>query len=227
MLLQSGTVAVLLSSPAASWATTIFSNFGPSGSLYNATEAQGLGEITIGSNTVDDIEAMQFTIPAGAWTVTQVDLPIKYYTGPADAFVAIFSDNGGVPGSLAWSASVAGIPAEDNACCSVTTVALPYNALVLSSFVSSTYWFVVGPGNVANTDAWQISGVAGREASSTNDFGSWTAVDVSQEAAFDVQGTNLLGSTPEPAAFALVAVGFGALLIVRRRTQTRLQVTRR
>jgi hypothetical protein len=69
--------------------------------------------------------------------------------------------------------------------------------------------------------------VAGREASSTNDFGYWTAVDVSQEAAFDVQGANLLSSTPEPAAFAPMAVGFGALLFVRHRTQTKLSVARR
>jgi hypothetical protein len=223
------TVVCATCSMAVSNASTIYSNFGPAGSLYNTglNNALGLGYVTLGSTNVDLTEALQFTIPTGVWTVTQVDVAVRNITAPADAFFGILSDGDGQPGSLFWSTLVTGIPNEDNSCCALTTVPITSGNPILSSFEGTTYWFVVGSGSAANnTDGWQTTNVSGQSAFSTSGLSAWTVGGVETMGAFDVQGTNELGSAsaPEPEGFLLAGCGMGALLVVRRRSKSKLTI---
>jgi hypothetical protein len=210
---------------AVSNAGTIYSNFGPAGSLYNTgiNNELDLGYVTLGSTNVDLTEAIQFTIPTGVWTVTQVDVAVRNFIAPADAFLGMLSDNDGQPGTLFWSTIVTGIPAEDTSCCALTTVTITSGNPILSSFEGTTYWFVVGSGSsMNNSDGWQTTNISGLSAFSTSGLSSWTVGDVETIGAFDVQGTNALGPTSaaEPAGFLLAGCGMGALLVARRRSKS-------
>lgn len=125
----------------------IYDNFGPGHSYFccqgwAVSEPNGIGSFS---------SAMSFT-PSSSAHVAQIDLALEHVFGTNNATIELARDNGGIPGSVLGSWSVAGQP-DAGTCCKVTAVhtsPIPVNA-------GQTYWVVAiaGPNPADNTfDVW-------------------------------------------------------------------------
>lgn len=171
----------------------IFNNFG-SGYSYGTSTGW-----TIDSSFSS---GMAFT-PSGTYLLTQIDAAIWLFSGSFD--LGLYSDSGGLPGSLleSWAVTTSGTPFT---CCTVSTLT-PGTSITLNA--GTQYWLVAAAGSDSDAAwAWNNIGQTGWMEQSGSAFSNST------EGAFDVLGTN---AVPEPASALLVAGAFAILGLAARR----------
>ena len=222
-------------------ADTIYSNFGPSACLGNATCIadnginQNFDSVTGQNQTFDpgDIEmiAQAFT-SSGNFTLTDVKLPLQSgetLTGTANIYLT--TNNGGVPGTVLESwLGVTGEP-----------FALPQlNAITLTSVLNpalssgAEYWLVVGPGTDTSAKGWNYTWF-GPAASAANSLanstphsgiptlaGPWAYDGNALQNAFAIDGTPrvITSTTPEPRMIPILGAGLIGIVVVFRRRIT-------
>lgn len=129
----------------------IYSNLGPNKNLYNGNG----GWIVAGPNdTYTDQQqdvAIPFT-PASDSTVTQVELPIQYYSyGKNAGTIEIAADASGLPGKPLAKHDVANLPVFGVGCCKLAVWALQTGVQVTAG---TQYWIIATTDQKSNDSAY-------------------------------------------------------------------------
>jgi len=163
----------------------IHNNFGPSDG-YNCCTAWTVGA----SASVPGLfRAANAFVPATSAWVTQIDVALSNAAGTNNATISLASDNGGVPGTILGSWSVANQPVFGSlSCCVVATI---QTGRLIPLGAGRQFWLIVDGGpNVANntwdTWNWNTTGDTGLDAYNTG--AGWVLQPDMTLGAFDVIG---------------------------------------
>jgi hypothetical protein len=154
------------------------------------------------SNVAGGIRATgSFTTDAFSYTLDSVTIDISSLGGSIGFYAQIFSDNGGVPGSLLSGGSLVGPPNPSSLATYMPSAALAFSP-------NTTYWLVTGAtagdatinttSNPAESGPWQL----GNTAYSSIGGGAW-GTGGSSVLFFSV--TASASAIPEPSTYAAIA----------------------
>jgi hypothetical protein len=127
---------------------------------------------------------------------------------------ALYSDAGGVPGVSLATLGSASFSNSDEGVYSVNDLSNPVELLA-----GTQYWLVLTPGTAATTVIWEESGWSLHPQAATSDstgMSGWLPPSMST-AAFEIDGTPVTASAPEPATVWLLIGGVGAFGLRRVR----------
>ncbi len=185
---KAGVGASSASSALPTTAATIFNNFGP-GNAYDASTGWTVSQPGSSPGLFENANA--FTPSAGG-QISRIDLALTNVLGANNATVELAQDNGGLPGAVIRSWSVAGQP-PFGGCCTVTTISV---SPLIPVGAGKQYWLIAiaGP-NVLNNiwDAWGET----YNGASTGPVMSWDGISWidntgSPSGAFDILGCGKL-----------------------------------
>jgi hypothetical protein len=196
-------VVLLAAMSAQAAPVTIFSNF--NSDPTNLYDANGYWFVFAPAIRAGGLSAAMGFTPSDADVLTQIDVAITLYSGTSLLDFGLYSDSGGVPGSLLTSWSIASLPAAGT-CCTVETL-VPGTSITLNAGVQ--YWLLASVSQ--DTMAlWNTNNIGQQGPEWSTGVGASTQT----EGAFDVLGDPV----PEPASALLVTCGVALLgLVVRRR----------
>jgi PEP-CTERM motif len=196
--------------------TTLYSNFGSGGSVYNCCSGWTVsGTGYIGTSFTS---ANEFQVTTGG-SVGEIDVAVGLVVGPDSFYLDIDADNGGKPGAVL--ASFSNLNSNGNnfgSCCAFTSIT-GISGLSLST--GTNYWMVLGPSSTtAQTwEAWNFSNSAtGTDEYSTDGGNTWVSNGNQPQGAFQILGGGgTSGSTPEPSSLLLFGSGLLGVIGVFRR----------
>lgn len=194
-------------------ADVIYSNFGP-GTTFDS----GVSYVLSGPSSPVGMYTMAMPfIPSASYTLDSATVAIGIDQGTNSFDLAVYDDSGGRPGSTvleSWSGIVMG---PDHSATTTETVLSASNPLLTGG---SPYWLVAS----ASADTWagwmynSTGDLGGYAFSTTGPAGPWNvSPPLSEEGAYSVMGTPAGATVPEPATFALFALGLVGILGRRRK----------
>lgn len=198
-------------------ADTIFSNLGLGGTV-NVEAAHSVDSFT-------DL-AMSFMVGAGSgFNLTQIDIAIRQVSsgvGSNGAVVELVTDFGGLPGSLLHSWTLTNLPAMTGPVGATGTLQASQSITGITgiSLAGGTqYWLVALPIDANAFMGWNfVTPTQIGPFAYSHDSGSTWLLDTQHvPGAFDVQGTPLSTSVPEPSALALLIGGLAGCALAKKR----------
>ena len=167
----------------------LYSNLGSKSDAYDDTG----GWLIEGPNNPVTLNSQAIAnpyVPTADSTVKGIQIALGYLgAGTNNATVAIFTDNGGLPGKMLGHLDVNNLPTFGT-CCALVTIRDPKGFKVKAG---TTYWLVAGTDKASNTayDAWAYTwndsqGPIAFEGTATNNV--WTAFTGSVNA-YAIYGT--------------------------------------
>lgn len=195
-------------------ADILISNFGP-GLAYNTSGGNAVGN-AFDNNTYAEGDTFTPTFTA---TFSSLDIALGCAFVCPDPFnVSLTSDNGGQPGAVIETFSVAGSslgPSGSNnaplvlnsALNPVLTAGLPYWITVTSDLSDSISW------------NWNSTGDTSAEAISTDGGATWFSPSGQTPGALEVDGSPIISSTPEPSSAACLMLALLLLPAIRKSTK--------
>jgi hypothetical protein len=198
-------IAALFFAHGAAWADVIFTDI--------TTHTSGAGQYIAGTNGFPQSNAQAFT-PTENYDVTGASAVFDGVNGGAVNF-EIFSDNGGIPGTLLATLGTATVAPTVTA---VYTESSPSTTVELSA--NTQYWLVLTPGSPATLvtwDDWHTSFTEPNFAATSDPTGlsGWTA-EGEDALQFEVEGT-LVVATPEPPSGWSAGILLAGTLFISRR----------
>ncbi len=178
--------------------TTLFSDLSSPASA-TPTYQCCQGERVSGSSSQGGISftaANQFQ-PANSGSVSQIDVAVSYVSGVNSFYVALYTDNDGLPGTQLAAWSDLSSSTASGGCCGLVTISGISGVNLLAG---TDYWLVVGPTAVGST-TWEMLnlnsvGMAGIQLISNDAGNTWNSQGQQTLSAFDI----LSGSSPSPPA---------------------------
>jgi hypothetical protein len=205
-------------------ADTIYTNFG-TGDTYDA----GAGVMVTSDGMAWSSVAVAFT-PVANYNLASIEFVVSDLipNDTSDVTLGIFTDNNGEPGGAPlelFSVNPSGTFGQNLPVTTVTSILQP---LLLAD---TQYWVGMNaaPGDLV---AWNQNVTSANGFSQTDGLGNWSPSDRLQaQGVLEVDGTlsaiqppvaagDASVATPEPRTWLLVAGGFGALVLFRRRFRT-------
>jgi len=199
---------------------TVFSNLG-SATPISATHGR--------FPTPEAFIAMPLVVPAGpGYDLTQVDIGLTHTSalpGANGATVQLVLDDGsGLPGSFIQGWTLANLPETGTTSLQASQMIGGISGTTLTG--GAQYWLIAIGSSTSMTWNFADPEIVGPFAVSIDGGTSWSLVSGLGESAFDVLGTPLSTSVPEPMTTALVGLGLGALAAARRRPARALRELR-
>lgn len=197
---------VLALSPSATRADTVFTNLN--------TVASGIGPIIGGAgSSLPESVAESFT-PAANYTLSGAEAWLDGVGFGGTVDFAIYSSATGIPGSLLVTIGAANVP---SGALMIFTENSPSTAVKLLSGVQ--YWLVLTPGTSSTRVVWDGDGLSSTPFAftlDTNGITGWT-LQGSNTAQFQINGTPVISSVPEPTNWRLLFAGLGTVAIYLQR----------
>ena len=195
---------------------TLYSNLGLGSNVYNCCAGwtvSGTGAFGTSLTAANEFQVVN------SGSVTDIFLGVGYVSGINSFYVALDSDNGGLPGAqLAYFGNLSSSQSFGG-CCGLIDIS---GITGLHLTTGTNYWMVVGPMNSGATtwEEWNLNntGALGTDLYSTDGGQSWSSNGVQAVGALEIIG-NRDGTTPEPPSMLLLGSGcaaaFGAGPMVR------------
>lgn len=194
----------------------LYSNLSMGGDVYNCCAGwtvSGAGAFGTSFTAANEFQVVN------SGTVTDISLGVGYVSGINSLYVAVDSDNAGLPGAqLAYFGNLSSSQSFGG-CCGLIDI----NGITgLHLTTGTNYWIVIGPMNSGATtwEEWNLNntGALGTDLYSTDGGQSWSSNGLQAVGALAIIG-NPVGTTPEPGSMLLLGSGwvatFGAGPMVR------------
>jgi hypothetical protein len=172
---------------------TLFSDLGSPRNVYNRAD----GWRVSGANSQTGMSfttASQFQ-PANSGTVSQIDVAVTYVSGVNSFNVALYSDNGGLPGTVLSQWNSLSSSTNFGGCCGMVTIS---GITGISLTAGTDYWLVIEPASPDSTtwETWNLNTVrlSGGVLYSNDNGRSWNGSGQEVLGAFDILGSPISGS---------------------------------
>jgi hypothetical protein len=192
---------------------TFYSNLGPPGDVYDCCS----GWTVSGTGTVGtSFTAANLFTSLISGSISEIDVGVGYVTGTNSFYVALFTNNGNLPGTQLGRWDNLSSSQSFGGCCGLVTIT-GISGVTLTA--GEDFWLVMGPEHLTDTTweawNWNNQGDTVLDLYSTDGGGTWNSNGLQPAGAGAIIGTS---TVPEPSSLLLFGSGLiGAVGVLRRK----------